>query len=453
MREFEALSGRRSGRCADGTSGGHPRSRRLAKTTIPAAVLSLLAACALLLWSPSAAVAQSIDAPTNFRVLNADLANGVYEAQARSFDLAWELPASATGLNIYRYELVEGSTCPNQTTCPREHHVQYPGHLATTVAVSHTSAGTFVYEIHSTDGANTSDAAELTVVVPATDTVPTVSVRFGSARYSASEGESVTVQVRLSRDPERTVLIELATDNLGGATNADHSGVPADITFESGETIKQFTVTVEQDDEDDDFESLRIILQRRPALVTLGSPGETAVSLVDDDGVTPPPPTSTPVPTQGGGGGGFGPALNAPKFDDGFRTNRTVPVNAEPGDAVGDPVVAVHPDDLAITYSLSGADASRFDVESETGQILLREGVSLTQGNSFTVNLTATDSAGFGSIIIVDLEVTEAAHHPYDLNGNGTIERDEALKAVSDYFAGQITKDDVLEVISLYFAG
>ena len=58
-----------------------------------------------------------------------------------------------------------------------------------------------------------------------------------------------------------------------------------------------------------------------------------------------------------------------------------------------------------------------------------------------------------GAIIIVDILVVEAAHHRYDLNRNGVVERDEALRAVSDYFGRQISKETVIEVIGLYFAG
>ena len=89
---------------------------------------------------------------------------------------------------------------------------------------------------------------------------------------------------------------------------------------------------------------------------------------VERDVTPPPPPTPTPVVTTGGGGG-FGPAPVAPRFVDGFRTTRAVAENARAGDAVGEPVAAAHPDDLAITYSLSGADASLFTVDEETGQI------------------------------------------------------------------------------------
>ncbi len=164
----------------------------------------------------------------------------------------------------------------------------------------------------------------------------------------------------------------------------------------------------------------------------------------------PPPPTPTPVVTTGGGG--FGPAPVAPRFVDGFRTTRAVAENARAGDAVGEPVAATHPDELEITYSLSGADASLFAVDEETGQIMVREGVELALGTTYTVNLTATDSAGFGAIVIVIIEVTEASFSPYDLNGNDAIERDEVIMAIRDYFDGAITKGDVIELIKLYFA-
>ena len=166
----------------------------------------------------------------------------------------------------------------------------------------------------------------------------------------------------------------------------------------------------------------------------------------------PPPPPPPPNPSTTGGGGGFGPAPVAPAFVDGFRTTRTVEENARPGDAIGDPVSATHPDELEITYSLSGTDAASFTVDEDTGQISIKEGIDLTIRMTYTVNLTATDSAGFGAIIIVMIEVAEATHHPYDLNRNGVIDRDEVIKAVGDYFAGEITKGDVIELIRQYFA-
>ena len=160
-----------------------------------------------------------------------------------------------------------------------------------------------------------------------------------------------------------------------------------------------------------------------------------------------PPPSS-----GGGGGGGFGPALEAPHFVDGFRVSRPLAVNARPGDAVGDPVAATHPNDDDVTYSLSGADASLFTVDAETGQIRLGQAVTLELGQTYTVNMTATDNTGTGAIIIVDIAVAEAAFHRYDLNRNGSIEKDEVIAAITDYFVGLIEKDVVLEVVAAYFS-
>ncbi len=174
----------------------------------------------------------------------------------------------------------------------------------------------------------------------------------------------------------------------------------------------------------------------------------------DSPVVVKPKPVVRPTSvTGGGGGGGFGPAPVAPKFADGFRTARGVAGNARPGDTVGEPVAATHPDELAITYSLSGADAASFTVDETTGQIRVREGVDLVVGNTYSVNLTATDSAGFGAIIIVTIEVAEAAYHRYDHNGSGKIEREEVIAAIGDYFAGRIAKDEVIELVKLYFRG
>ena len=156
--------------------------------------------------------------------------------------------------------------------------------------------------------------------------------------------------------------------------------------------------------------------------------------------------------TVTGGGGGFGPAPTAPKFTDGFRTMRPLALNARPGDAVGDPVAATHPEDSPLTYSLSGANASLFTVDAATGQIQLGLATTLELGHTYTVNLTATDSAGTGAIIIVDIEVVEELIDPYDLNRNGIIEKNEVMKAVSDYFAGLITKEEALDLVTRYFA-
>ena len=64
----------------------------------------------------------------------------------------------------------------------------------------------------------------------------------------------------------------------------------------------------------------------------------------------------------------------------------------------------------------------------------------------------ARECSQVGAIIIVVIRVTEATHHQYDGDRSGTIERDEVIAAVKDYFDGLITKDDVIDLIRLYFS-
>ena len=265
-------------------------------------------------------------------------------------------------------------------------------------------------------------------------------IALSSTSLSVTEGGTArTYTVALATQPTTTVTVTI-TGHSGTDVGVDSTVLfftPSDwhiaqtIMVSAGQDPdgNNDVVTLTHTASGADYDSVE-------ALVT--------VTVVDDDRTQPPV-------TRGGGGGGFGPAPVAPSFMDGFRTTRAVAANARPGDAAGEPVTATHPDDLEITYTLSGTDAASFAVDEETGQIRVKEGVDLTIGRTYTINLTATDSAGFGAIIIVTIEVTESMHHRYDLNGNGEIERDEVIAAVADYFNGDITKGEVIDLVKLYF--
>ena len=126
-------------------------------------------------------------------------------------------------------------------------------------------------------------APDTTTVAIADDDVPAVTVGFGSATYSVAEGGTVTVRVTLSADPERSVTIPITTMNEGGASNSDYSGVPANVTFASGETEQTFTLSATQDTEDDDDESVKLGFGNLPTGVSEGATRETVVSITDDD--------------------------------------------------------------------------------------------------------------------------------------------------------------------------
>ena len=130
----------------------------------------------------------------------------------------------------------------------------------------------------------TAGATSETVVSITDDDAPDdVKVSFAASTYTVAEGASVTVTVDLDLDPERTVTIPITVTNEGGATNADYSSVPANVTFNSGDTSKTFTFTATQDTDDDDGERVKLAFGALPSGVTAGTTSETVVSITDDD--------------------------------------------------------------------------------------------------------------------------------------------------------------------------
>ena len=132
-----------------------------------------------------------------------------------------------------------------------------------------------------------------TVISIADDDVPSVSVEFGAATYSVAESDDtsttedkeneVAVSVTLSADPERTVTIPITKAEQGGASSSDYSGVPASVTFNSGDTEKTFTFAAASDAIDDDGESVKLTFGSMPTGVSEGTTKETVISITDDD--------------------------------------------------------------------------------------------------------------------------------------------------------------------------
>ena len=131
-------------------------------------------------------------------------------------------------------------------------------------------------------GVSEGTTKEATVAIT-DDDVPSVAVSFERSSYTVAEGSDVTVKVKLSADPEREVVIPLSTTDQGGASSSDYSGVPANVTFQSGDTEKSFTFTAEADDLDDDGESVKLSFGTLPTGVSEGTTGEATVNITDDD--------------------------------------------------------------------------------------------------------------------------------------------------------------------------
>ena len=114
-----------------------------------------------------------------------------------------------------------------------------------------------------------------------------VDVSFGAAAYTALEdGSPATVTVLLSADPERTLVIPLTVRNGKGASDADYTGVPNQVTFASGQTSRTFTVTATSDLDEDAGETVTLGFGELPAAVNSGSPDRATITLAGESSKT-----------------------------------------------------------------------------------------------------------------------------------------------------------------------
>ncbi len=94
------------------------------------------------------------------------------------------------------------------------------------------------------------------------------------------------------------------------------------------------------------------------------------------------------------------------------KVTRSVAENSPPGSAVGAPVAVVRSSGNNVLYSLEGADAALFDIERDTGQILVGEGTALdfeSNRTSYSVEVVAGPSRSARVRTFVVISVTDVA--------------------------------------------
>ena len=94
-------------------------------------------------------------------------------------------------------------------------------------------------------------------------------------------------------------------------------------------------------------------------------------------------------------------ASNAePTFDEGASATRTVTENSTAGTNAGNAVAATDSDNDTLTYSLSGADASSFTIDSSNGQIRTVSGIiyNFEVKSSYNVTVNVHDGKDIASV-------------------------------------------------------
>ena len=110
-------------------------------------------------------------------------------------------------------------------------------------------------------------------------------VFFSASSYLLREGETVEVAVRLNdhtEDPERTATIDLTAQSGGGATTADYTGVPENVTITAPASEASFVFTAVEDGHFDPAESVVLGFRRPlPSGITTGDPDTVTVTIQD----------------------------------------------------------------------------------------------------------------------------------------------------------------------------
>jgi ribosomal protein L35AE/L33A len=113
-------------------------------------------------------------------------------------------------------------------------------------------------------------------------------LRFSAQSFSANEGAgTVTVTVQRYEGSTGMITVQYYTYNLGVANPAtagtDYLSKTGKLVFNTGETVKTFTVNIVQDTAIEADEQFGVALQNPTGGATLGTPKTAAVTILDDD--------------------------------------------------------------------------------------------------------------------------------------------------------------------------
>ena len=186
------------------------------------------------------------------------------------------------------------------------------------VTLTHTSAGG-EYEGVSSDLAVTVDDDETTQAL-----LTSVQARFSTGAIAIPEGDAAIVVVSLSDALTQDVTIPLTRTNQTGAGDADYSGVPASLTFESGDTEQSFTFSATVDLEDEDEEQVVLGFGTLPEGVGQGTVSQATITIQDVPSVSFG--ASEYSATEGGED-----ALVTVQLSEALLADVTVPLTAEGG--------------------------------------------------------------------------------------------------------------------------
>ena len=219
----------------------------------------------------------------------------------------------------------------------------------------------------------------------------TPGVVLSTSRLTLAEGGSGTYTVRLAARPSASVTIAVTSSNTDVTvddTDTDTTGVQNTLTFTTANWNTAQTVTVRAA-EDENTASESVTLTH-----AVGGAGE--YDRLADPGL--------PVAVNDNDAANAAPAFAAD------TATRSFVENTAAGTDIGAPLTATDADSGdTLTYTLGGADADSFDLDSTSGQLSTKSGVVYDHEAraSYTVAVSVSDGNGGSDSIDVTVEVTD----------------------------------------------
>ena len=204
---------------------------------------------------------------------------------------------------------------------------------------------------------------EVTVSITDTDD-PSVTVRFEQTTYTIDEGDSFSINVILSADPEGPVTIPIEfTSEDSAEGNYD---LPEDVMFSAGQTTQGINFTATNDDVDDDSGHV-IVRFDTSSLDNVTAGNETTVRITDDDqrGVSVTPAMLTV--DEGGGSDGYDVVLTSEPTAGDVTVAVTPPANTDI--TVDLATLTFTRDNWDVEQTVIVTAADDMDAEDDTGTI------------------------------------------------------------------------------------
>ncbi|HEX8746470.1 MAG TPA: Calx-beta domain-containing protein [Pyrinomonadaceae bacterium] len=240
----------------------------------------------------------------------------------------------------------------------------------------------------------------------------TSELKFSAASYTVNEGDgTATINVTRVGSTTGTVTVRYTMASGTATINSDYTNTFGELTFESGQTTKSFTIPIINDSSRELDETATVTLSSPTGGASLGSPSMAVLTIVDND---PQPSISINdvVVIEGNSGttvAGFTVNLSAPTFE-------TVTVNYATADDTAAAGNDYQPAFAALTFNPGET--------TKTINVLVNGDPGKEPDETFFFNLsnaqnaTISDAQGLGKILNDDEAFVQFSSASYQIKEN-----------------------------------